>query len=86
LKMKPSAKPEDDLVLPDIAKQIRDATKELNPKKGNEYYVLGTEFGAWTLDKPGQYNEIAAQPGAQVTAGFPMEGAYCHYPENYVHE
>ena len=79
--MNPSSDPKKDLVLTEVAKQIRSATKSLNPKKGSQFQInLEKDFGLWTLDKPGSYDETGARPGTQVTTGLPIEGTYCHCP------
>jgi len=85
LKMKASNKPEQDLVLPDVANDILATTKRLDPKKGSKFFISTKDYadeqwGPWVLKNPPTYAEDAAQAGVQVTTGLPMEGTYCPIP------
>jgi hypothetical protein len=83
--MKASNKPEEDLVLPDVAKDILATTKRLDPKKDSKFIISTKDYaddqwGQWVLKNPPAYAEDAAQAGVQVTTGLPMEGTYCAIP------
>jgi hypothetical protein len=74
-------KPEEDLVLPGVARDILATTKRLHPKKGNRFLISTNrydlnEWGPWFFKEPSTYSAAKVQVGAQVTTGLSMEGTY----------